>query len=60
MKPTMKIIISRLRSILPKSAWNNDLKSSSSQEEEIELRDLSKPIIEQIENRRNWIRIAKV
>ena len=56
----MKIIISRLRLILPKSAWNNDLKSSSWQEEEIELRDLSKPIIEQIENRRNWIRIAKV
>ena len=55
MKTAMEKFISGLRSIFHISVWNNVKKSS---QEEIELQDLSMPIIEQIETRRYWVRIA--
>ena len=43
----MKKFVSSLRSIFHQSVWNN---MKSSQQKEIELEDLSKPIMEQIIN----------
>ena len=47
MKTAMKKFVSSLRSIFHQSVWNN---MKSSQQKEIELEDLSKPIMEQIIN----------